>query len=110
MHNWISATASGISLGFILYACVRMRMHFAPILFSRYGNPARLACWFATVFTMIVLANVALIGLRKHLGNEGIPADSLMLEIWFASLALAVAFGLIFKRLYGNTNMEKRGK
>jgi len=77
-------------------------MHYAPILKQSYGTWARNACWLATILMMVVVANAALIGLRRHIGHEAPPAEILMLEIWFALLALAVAFGLILKRLNRN--------
>lgn len=99
MLHWISATALGIALGLVLYGCVRLRMHYAPILKKRYGNWARESCWVAAVLAMIFSANAALMVLRAFLSAERAADDMLMLEIWFAVIALAVALKLIFMRM-----------
>ena len=100
MRHWIIATVTGIGLGLLLYFCVRLRMHFGPLLRERYGNWARWLCWFATLVVMIGLANAALLMQRLSLGADP-PADNrLAFEIWFAVLALIVAMTLIFRRIY----------
>ena len=110
MHNWISATGVGIALGLFFYLCVRLRMHYAPILKNRYGSKARLACWLLTILVMVVAANAALIGLRTYLGDEFAAVEMLRLEIWFASLAVLVAMVLILRRLKRNSSMESCAK
>jgi NADH:ubiquinone oxidoreductase subunit 4 (subunit M) len=100
MQHWLTATLIGICLGLLLYACVRLRMHFGPIVGDRYGSMARRAYWLFTILLMIVLANLGLKLLRIYLSNFDAVTNSLMLEIWFALLALLLALSLIFKRLY----------
>jgi hypothetical protein len=80
-------------------------MHYAPILKQLYGSWARGAFWLLTMLLMVVAANAALAGLRSYVGHEPPSTEILMLEIWFSLLALAVAFGLILRRLNRN-NME----
>jgi hypothetical protein len=99
MQHWFTATIIGIGLGLALYTCVRMRMHFGPIIRNRYGNLARRAYWLLTILVMVALANAGLLGLRRLLANPPLPADKLMLEIWFTLLATAVALTLIYRRL-----------
>jgi len=102
MQHWLAATALGTFLGLALFACVRLRMHFGPIVKLRYGALARHIFWIATILIMIFLANLGLWLLRIYLsGFEAVEYD-LMLEIWFALLSLAVALTLIFKRLSRN--------
>lgn len=96
LQHWATSTLAGICLGLAWFACVRLRMHVGPIIRERYGNNWRRAYWWLTIIVMIVLANVAL-RLLRHLTGE--PADMLLLEIWFACLAVLVAFSLIFRRL-----------
>jgi NADH:ubiquinone oxidoreductase subunit 4 (subunit M) len=100
VQHWLIATLDGICLGLALFACVRLRMHFGPIVRDRYGSMARRAYWLFTILLMIVLANLGLKLLRIYLSNFDAVTNSLMLEIWFALLALLLALSLIFKRLY----------
>jgi hypothetical protein len=102
MQHWLVASAMGICLGLMLFACVRLRMYFGPIVRDRYGNTARQAYWIATILIMIVLANLGLRFLRIYLSGYESIGNSLMFEIWFAVLALTLALDLIFKRLYRN--------
>jgi hypothetical protein len=102
MQHWLTATLIGICLGLLLYACVRLRMHFGPIVRRRYGSWARRAYWAFTILLMIVLANLALKLLRIYESSFDAIANSLMLEMWFAILALLIALALIFKRMNKN--------
>lgn len=87
-------------LGLLLFGCVRLRMHLGPRLKARYGNRARRAYWLLTIVMMVALANVALFGLRAYMTTSPPNGSQLAMEIWFALLALGVAMGLIFRRLY----------
>ena len=100
MQHWLTATLDGICLGLLLYACVRLRMHFGPIVKQRYGSWARRAYWIFTILLMIGLANLGLKLLRIYESNFDAITNSLMLEMWFALLALLIALALIFRRLY----------
>ena len=71
-------------------------MHLGPIIRERYGNTWRRVYWWLTIVVMIVLANFALRALR---GFTGEPPDMLLLEIWFACLAVLVAFALIVRHM-----------
>jgi hypothetical protein len=100
MQHWLIATATGICLGLLLYFCVRLRMHLGPIIKQRFGALARQIYWITTIFVMILLANLALRFLRIYLSNFDPVNHVLLLEGWFAILALIVAMGLIVRRLY----------
>ena len=99
MLNWIAATVCGLGLGLALYACVRLRMHFGPIVQQRFGKVARQLYWLVTIGVMVLLANLGLILLRGWLAEYGPDNKDLMLEIWFALLALAISLLLIFRQL-----------
>jgi len=98
ISHWIAATLSGIALGLAWFGCVRVRMHVGPILRERYGDHQRWAFWALTIVIMIVMANVALLILRRYLYLSSPPDNRLVLEGWFAVVALAVAFSLVFRR------------
>lgn len=102
MQHWIVATGDGVFLGLVLYACVRLRMYIGPILKERYGNWARQIYWVFTIVIMVLAANIALLVLQKYLGDSPSPDENLMLEIWFAVLALLVALYLVFGRIKKN--------
>jgi hypothetical protein len=103
MNHWLVATGIGILLGLLLYACVRIRMYLGPILKKHYGNRARQMYWVFTMAVMVLIANTALIGLQKYLSDPLAPGNHLIIEIWFALLALAVALTLIFRKLRRNS-------
>jgi hypothetical protein len=100
MQHWVIATATGISLGLILFLCVRLRMYVGPILKNRYGAWARQTYWILTIVVMIALANLGLWLLRTYFRYFEIAGEALAFEIWFSILALIVAMGLIFNKLY----------
>ncbi|MGI9341400.1 MAG: hypothetical protein ACR2QV_01025 [Gammaproteobacteria bacterium] len=100
MQQWIAATLLGGVLGLALFGCVRLRMHLGPRIKARYGNQARHAYWLLTIVVMVALANLALLGLRAYFAAVPPVGNQLVMEIWFAVLALAVAMSLIFRRLY----------
>jgi hypothetical protein len=102
MQHWLAASAIGICLGLVLFACVRLRMHFGPIVRDHYGNTARQAYWIATILIMIVLANLGLRLLRIYLSGYESIENPLMFEIWFAMLAVTIALTLIYKRINKN--------
>jgi hypothetical protein len=99
MKHWLVATGDGIFLGLILYALVRLRMFLGPILKQRYGNRVRQMYWLITLAAMVLMANTALFLLQKYLSDPLLPANHLMIEMWFALLALAVPIILIFRRI-----------
>ena len=99
MQQWIIATLIGAGLGLLLYGCVRLRMHFGPLLRERYGNWARQLCWVVIIALMVALANVTLLLLRYLLGDTANGDSRLVIEIWFALLALTVAMLLVFRRV-----------
>jgi hypothetical protein len=103
MNHWLVATGIGILLGLLLYACVRIRMYLGPILKKHYGNRVRQMYWVFTMAVMVLIANTALIGLQKYLSDPLVPGNHLIIEIWFALLALAVALTLIFRKLRRNS-------
>ncbi|NND35912.1 MAG: hypothetical protein HKN81_02150 [Gammaproteobacteria bacterium] len=96
LQDWATATLAGTCLGLAWFACVRLRMHVGPIVRERYGDNWRRAYWLLTIIVMIVLANV---GLRLLRSLTDKPENMLLLEIWFACLAVLIAFTLIFRRL-----------
>ena len=71
-------------------------MHLGPIIRQRYGNTWRQAYWILTILFMILLANGGLRLLRRVTGDTPTP---LLFEIWFAAVAVSVAFGLIVRRI-----------
>lgn len=98
LRHWIIATLISLGLGLLLYYCVRLRMHFGPLLRDRYGEAARRILWFGIILLMVGVANAMLYVLRFAL-EAGPPVDNpLILEIWFALLATAVALLLVFRR------------
>jgi hypothetical protein len=99
MQHWLTATVIAICIGLALYACVRLRMHFGPIVRKRWGNWARRAYWMMTILVMVAFANLGLLLLRIYLGDLQTSRNGLMLEIWFALLSAAVALGLILQKL-----------
>lgn len=94
--QWTVATLAGLFLGLAWYGCVRLRMYLGPIIRERYGNIWRKAYWVLTILVMILLANGGLMIVR---GVTGESPGALKFEIWFAGLALTIAFGLIVRRL-----------
>jgi hypothetical protein len=99
MQHWLIATIEGVCLGLALYLCVRLRMYLGPLIRARFGNRARQAYWLVTILVMIVLSNVGLFVFRRYLGSQTIADESLLLEMWFALIAMAVGIGLIYRRL-----------
>jgi hypothetical protein len=99
IRYWLTSTILGTGLGLVLYACVRMRMHYGPILRERYGNWLRQTYWILTILFMVAMANLGLLFLRTYLPGAMNPTHSLMLEIWFALLAMGLAMTLILRQL-----------
>jgi len=99
IRYWITATLMGAALGLLLYGCVRLRMHVGPILRDRYGNWVRQTYWVFTIIFMVVLANLGLSFLRNYIPGTTEPNISLILEIWFALLAMGIAMVLVIKQL-----------
>jgi hypothetical protein len=99
MQLWIAASAAGIVLGLLFFACVRMRMTMGPYLRKRFGNWARQAYWLATILLMILIANAMLQLLRQYAPDQ---ENSFYAELWFISLAAAIAFTLIYRRVNRN--------
>ena len=100
LNDWLSASGIGAGLGLLLFACVRLRMHVAPIIRRRWGNTMRQAYWVLTIIVMVLLANLGLGLLRRYTPTVDTPI--LYLEIWFILVAVAVSFGLIFRRMTRN--------
>ena len=100
MQAWIIATAAGIALGLLLYLCVRLRMWLGPIIRDRFGQWARRLYWIVTIAVMVVLANAGLLLVREWVGIDA--ANLLLLEIWFALLALGTAMSMIYRRIRRN--------
>jgi hypothetical protein len=100
--DWIMATVAGFILGLIFYGFVRLRMYLGPIIRARYGQIARRLYWFFTIVAMIFFANVALQALRHWVGINAPHSNSLLLEIWFLTLAVAISFTLIYRRINRN--------
>jgi hypothetical protein len=96
MLDWVSATIFGLILSLGLYGCVRLRMHFGPIVYRRYGTLARHVYWVVTIVVMVLIANLGLMLLRIYLGDT---ETHLMLEIWFALVALGISLILVFRQL-----------
>jgi len=89
----------GAGLGVTLYGCVRLRMHFGPIVLERYGKWARYFYWLLTIAVMVLIANLGLMLLRAILGPSEPGGNNVLPEIWFALLALSIALRLIFGQL-----------
>ncbi|MDG1462380.1 MAG: hypothetical protein P8R04_02330 [Gammaproteobacteria bacterium] len=94
------ASIVGVCLGLLLFACVRLRMHFGPIIRARWGNLMRKVYWLFTIMIMVLLANAGL-ALVRHFTPVG-DTPILLLEIWFITVAVAISFGLIFRRMTRN--------
>ncbi len=102
MQPWIAATLAGLILGLLFYGCVRMRMHFGPLLRKQFGDRARQAYWVITFILMIALANLALYGLRAYFASLQDSGSYLLPEIWFVAIAVSLAMTLIFRRMRRN--------
>ena len=96
MSTWFAAAAIGLIAGLLLYACVRVRMHFGPRIRELYGNSARKAFWLVTILAMIVIANIGLYGVRRLPGIDN--AGPLATEIVYTVTFLVVGAGLVFRR------------
>ena len=103
IEHWLIATLLGALSGFVLYTCVRLRMHMGPLFRARFGNRARQAVWAVTILIMIIFMNLALAGLRIYLHRMQEMHSTLLLEAWFAVLSLIVAMSLVFRRMNRNT-------
>ena len=99
MIDWVAATLDGIVLGLAFYGCVRLRMTLGPIIRERYGNWARRIYWLLTIALMVLLANIALLVLRASYADPSLEMQHMLQELWFISLAVGIAFGLIFLRV-----------
>ena len=78
-------------------------MYLGPRIKNFFGYWAHRAYWLITILVMIVLSNLGLYLFRVYLSSQAISDESLMLELWFATMALAVGVGLIFRKLLRNS-------
>lgn len=99
MQHWLIATLEGACLGLALYLCVRLRMYLGPLIVKRFGQGARRAYWLLTILVMLILSNLGLYLFRAYLNSQSIPDEWLPLELWFATMALAVGLGLVFRKV-----------
>ena len=90
-------------LGLTLYICVRLRMYVGPAIRKNFGQWARRAYWLFTILVMIALTNAALYVFRIYLSSQAVTEETLLLELWFAIMSLAVALGLIFRKISRNS-------
>ena len=103
MQHWLVATLEGFFLGLTLYLCVRLRMYLGPVMMKRFGQWARRAYWLFTILVMIALSNLGLYVFRVYLSSQPVGDETLLLELWFATIALAVGLVLIFRKTYRNS-------
>ena len=96
-QDLLLASFAGLFLGLLLFGCVRLRMHVGPIIRARWGNRMRQIYWALTILVMVLLANACL-ALLRHFAPIG-DTPMLLLEMWFIAVAVAISFGLIFKRM-----------
>jgi hypothetical protein len=99
VQHWLIATLEGACLGLTLYLCVRLRMYLGPLIVKRFGQRARRAYWLFTILVMILLSNLGLYVFRIYLGSQPISDKTLPLELWFATMALAMGLGLVFRKI-----------
>lgn len=86
---------AGLFLALLLYWLVRFRMVAAPAMRDRVGAWARWLTWVVVALLMILVANLALFGLRLTL-KQRFGLDSLLAhEIIFALVALAAGYFLV---------------
>jgi len=78
-------------------------MYLGPIIIKRFGQWARRAYWLVTILVMIALSNLGLYFFRAYLSNQPVGDKTLLLELWFATIALAVGLGLIFRKFLWNS-------
>ena len=78
-------------------------MYLGPVMIKRFGQWARRAYWLFTILVMIALSNVGLYLFRSYLGSQQVADEALLLELWFATMALAAGLGLIFRKLSRNS-------
>lgn len=108
MQHWFVATLTGAGLGLALYGCVRLRVWLGPRIGDWYGQHMRRAYWVLTVVIMVILANIALWGLRRYLQAAAPSASGLLLESWFALLALVVGLAPILVRARRSSRRNTR--
>jgi len=77
-------------------------MYLGPVIIKRFGQWARRAYWLFTILVMIALSNVGLYVFRIYLSSQHVTDETLLFELWFATMALAVGLGLIFRKLSRN--------
>jgi hypothetical protein len=102
MQHWLFATFAGVGLGLTLYACVRLRMYVGPLIRERFGDWARRAYWLVTILVMIIIGNAGLFVLRIYLDSQSVEHGTLILELWFGVIAMAVGLALVFRRMSRN--------
>ena len=78
-------------------------MYLGPVIIKRFGQWARRAYWLFTILVMIALSNVGLYVFRIYLSSQHVADETLLFELWFATMALAVGLGLIFRKFLWNS-------
>ena len=92
---WFLDVLAGVLLALGLYALVRFRMVAAPWMRDRYGGWARRCIWLLVTVLMVVVANLALIALRRLL-HDWFGFDAYLLhEVVFAIIALLGGYYLV---------------
>lgn len=102
MQHWLIATLEGLGLGLTLYACVRLRMYVGPLIKQRFGDWARRVYWLATILVMVILGNAGLFFFRIYLDSQSVDNGTLLLELWFGVIAMAVGLALVFRKISRN--------
>ena len=103
MQYWLIATIEGACLGLALYLCVRVRIYLGPVIKDRFGTWPRRMFWFATILAMILISNAGLLVFRIYLESQPVTDKTLVLELWFAIVALMFGLALIFRRFPRNS-------
>ena len=78
-------------------------MYLGPVIIKRFGQRSRRVYWLFTILVMIALSNVGLYVFRVYLSSQPVGDETLLLELWFATIALAVGLVLIFRKTYRNS-------
>ncbi len=107
---WIVDVLAGLLLAVLLYSLVRFRMLAAPKMRDRFGAWARWGIWLLVAVSMIAVANLELIGLRRVL-HEWFGAESLLPhEILFALVALVSGYFLVARYVVRKPRGKNSGK
>ena len=104
MIHWLISMLLGLTVGILLYGCVRIRIIFGPLAAARFGRLGRLEVWLGCLLLMVFIAEGGLMLIRVFLAEHG----TLLHEIVFAAVALIVGVTLVAHRALKDNNTGVR--